>query len=348
MASHGVRDRVAIVGMGCTNFTENWGKGLDDLIIDASNAAYASAGVAQGRRRRLLVRHRPVGHERHHPRPPPPAAEQARHPRRELLRHRLRGPAPGVLRGGVGGLRPGHGRRRREGQGHRLPGPQRLPGPERRHRPHAHRGGHVLDDRPRLRPQVRRRRRRPCARCSPTSPARTTSTGRATSGPSSARRSRSTRSRRRPKMAGTLGVFDCAGVADGAAARHRVPGRGRPSLHRPAGVREGAVVRGRQRLGPHRSVLRLHDLPRDRGLRRRRLPAGRREGRPGRGRHGRGPRLLHAHRARADGGPPVLRAGHGVARRPRRRVRPRRRAPGEPRRRAEELRSPGRRQSACG
>jgi acetyl-CoA C-acetyltransferase len=41
VASHGVRDRVAIVGMGCTNFTENWGKGLDDLIIDASNAAYA-------------------------------------------------------------------------------------------------------------------------------------------------------------------------------------------------------------------------------------------------------------------------------------------------------------------
>lgn len=47
MASHGVRDRVAIVGMGCTNFTENWGKGLDDLIIDASNDAYASAGVSK-------------------------------------------------------------------------------------------------------------------------------------------------------------------------------------------------------------------------------------------------------------------------------------------------------------
>jgi acetyl-CoA C-acetyltransferase len=38
---------VAIVGMGCTNFTENWGKGLDDLIIDASNHAYASAGIAK-------------------------------------------------------------------------------------------------------------------------------------------------------------------------------------------------------------------------------------------------------------------------------------------------------------
>jgi len=45
VASHGIRDRVAIVGMGCTPFIENWGKGLDDLMIDASNEAYASAGV---------------------------------------------------------------------------------------------------------------------------------------------------------------------------------------------------------------------------------------------------------------------------------------------------------------
>jgi acetyl-CoA C-acetyltransferase len=47
VAGHGIRDRVAIVGMGCTNFIENWGKGLDDLIIDAANDAYASAGVSK-------------------------------------------------------------------------------------------------------------------------------------------------------------------------------------------------------------------------------------------------------------------------------------------------------------
>ncbi|MCU0310170.1 MAG: acetyl-CoA acetyltransferase [Acidimicrobiales bacterium] len=47
MASHGIRDRVAIVGMGCTNFIENWGKGLDDLMIDAAADAYASAGVTK-------------------------------------------------------------------------------------------------------------------------------------------------------------------------------------------------------------------------------------------------------------------------------------------------------------
>jgi len=45
VASHGIRDRVAIVGMGCTKFIENWGQSLDDMMIDAANEAYASAGV---------------------------------------------------------------------------------------------------------------------------------------------------------------------------------------------------------------------------------------------------------------------------------------------------------------
>ena len=45
MASRGIRDRVAIVGMGCTNFGEHWDKSTDDLLIDASQDALASAGV---------------------------------------------------------------------------------------------------------------------------------------------------------------------------------------------------------------------------------------------------------------------------------------------------------------
>ena len=47
MGSHGVRDKVAIVGMGCTRFAELWDKGLDDLIVDASTEAFASAGVTK-------------------------------------------------------------------------------------------------------------------------------------------------------------------------------------------------------------------------------------------------------------------------------------------------------------
>ncbi|MEX1007644.1 MAG: acetyl-CoA acetyltransferase [Acidimicrobiia bacterium] len=45
MASHGIKDRVAVVGMGCTRFVEHWDLGLDDLLIDAANEAYTSAGV---------------------------------------------------------------------------------------------------------------------------------------------------------------------------------------------------------------------------------------------------------------------------------------------------------------
>ncbi|GMU77376.1 MAG: putative lipid-transfer protein Ltp1/thiolase [Acidimicrobiia bacterium] len=47
MASHGIRDRVAIVGMGCTVFGEHWDQGVDDLLVDAVTDACASAGVTQ-------------------------------------------------------------------------------------------------------------------------------------------------------------------------------------------------------------------------------------------------------------------------------------------------------------
>lgn len=45
MGSKGIKDRVAIVGMGCTPFVEHWDKSLDDLVIEAANECYASAGI---------------------------------------------------------------------------------------------------------------------------------------------------------------------------------------------------------------------------------------------------------------------------------------------------------------
>lgn len=45
MTSHGIRDRVAIVGMGCTRFGEHWDKGTDDLLIEAATEATNSAGI---------------------------------------------------------------------------------------------------------------------------------------------------------------------------------------------------------------------------------------------------------------------------------------------------------------
>ena len=46
MASHGIRDRVAIIGMGCTPFGEHWGKSTDDLLVDSTTAALTSAGLS--------------------------------------------------------------------------------------------------------------------------------------------------------------------------------------------------------------------------------------------------------------------------------------------------------------
>ena len=45
MPSNGIRDRVAIVGMGCTRFGEHWGRGSSDLLVEAAMEACHSAGV---------------------------------------------------------------------------------------------------------------------------------------------------------------------------------------------------------------------------------------------------------------------------------------------------------------
>ncbi len=42
MASNGIRDRVAIVGMGCTAFGEHWDRSADDLLIDATEECFAA------------------------------------------------------------------------------------------------------------------------------------------------------------------------------------------------------------------------------------------------------------------------------------------------------------------
>ncbi len=194
MSSHGIKDRVAIVGMGCTPFREHWDKGTDDLLIDAADRHVRVGGYHQGRRRRLLVRHRAVGHVRHHARRSAQARGQAGHPRRELLRHGLRGAPPGRLLGGIGGVRPGDGDRRREGEGLRLPGPQCLPDPQRRHQPHPHRRRDVLAGRCPPTPRSTASIPTSCVGWSPASRRRTTTTAPTTHAPSSVARWTSTRS----------------------------------------------------------------------------------------------------------------------------------------------------------
>jgi len=47
MASHGIKDRVAIVGMGCTRFAEHWDSGADELLLSATGEAFTAGGVTK-------------------------------------------------------------------------------------------------------------------------------------------------------------------------------------------------------------------------------------------------------------------------------------------------------------
>lgn len=42
-----IKDKVAIIGMGCTKFGELWNKGAPDLMIEATYEAYEDAGIEQ-------------------------------------------------------------------------------------------------------------------------------------------------------------------------------------------------------------------------------------------------------------------------------------------------------------
>ncbi|MCP4004153.1 MAG: acetyl-CoA acetyltransferase [bacterium] len=45
MAREGIRDKVAIVGVGACKFGENWDQSPSDMIVDAAYGAYADAGI---------------------------------------------------------------------------------------------------------------------------------------------------------------------------------------------------------------------------------------------------------------------------------------------------------------
>ncbi|MDP2706500.1 MAG: acetyl-CoA acetyltransferase, partial [Burkholderiales bacterium] len=48
MAS-GIRDKVAILGMGCSKFGERWDKEADDLMVEAFDEAIKDAGIEKNR-----------------------------------------------------------------------------------------------------------------------------------------------------------------------------------------------------------------------------------------------------------------------------------------------------------
>ena len=126
MASHGIKDKVAIVGMGCTPFGEHWDCSTDDLLLQASSESLASAGVTLPDVDAFWLGTHGLGTVRPDAEQAAQDPAQAGHPCRELLRHRLGGLPQRVLRRGVRCLRRRDGHRRGEAEGLRLLRPRRL------------------------------------------------------------------------------------------------------------------------------------------------------------------------------------------------------------------------------
>src|SRR5512133_2202475 len=45
----GIRDKVAILGMGCTRFGERWNMGAEELLVEAFQECLADAGIEKER-----------------------------------------------------------------------------------------------------------------------------------------------------------------------------------------------------------------------------------------------------------------------------------------------------------
>ncbi len=302
MGSHGIKDRVAIVGMGCTPLRRALGQGPRRPARRRHRTRRSPRpGVAKDDGRRLLARHRPGRHVAACSWLKPLQLEDKPVTRVEnILRHRLRGAAPGRLRG----------RRRAPTTLAMAVGVEKV-------KDSGYQGLNAFP----VPTDGTQRTLTAAAMFSMVAPAYAerygVADGRAAR-PVLARiasknhfnGARNPRAQFRTEMSveQILKMPNVAGDLVGVRLRRRgrrrrrrdrVPGRGRPPVHRLAAVREGAVVRRRQRLGPHRPGLRLHDVPRDR-RRARRTPTPRPASptRPRAG-HGRGPRLLHADRAGA-------------------------------------------------
>ncbi len=130
MAS-GIRDKVAILGMGCSRFGERWNMGAEELLVEAFQECLADAGIEKDRIEAAWFGHCieeiGLGKIGDAARGGPPASPHRHHPDGKLLRHGDGGLPGGRLRGRLRGLRHLPRDRRGKAQGHRLRGP-----PERR------------------------------------------------------------------------------------------------------------------------------------------------------------------------------------------------------------------------
>ena len=277
MGSHGIKDQVAIVGMGCTPFGEHWNKSTDDLLIDASEETLRVGGHHQGRHRRVLARHRDVGHERHGARPPACSCTTSRsrtsrtsaRRRRKRIRNAAYAVASGaydvamaigvekVKDSGYQGL-VGAAKTPTDGTGRTLTAAAMFamcaPGYGKKYGVDNEQMREVLA-------RIAWKNHYNGARNPRAQFKKEVSMETITNAPLDGRR---------PRCLRLLGRRRRLGRRDHRARRRRVEVHGQADLH------QGAVARRRQLLGQRRPRVRLHDLPRDRGHRTRRVRAGRR------------------------------------------------------------------------
>ncbi len=323
MASRGIRDRVAIIGMGCTKFGELWDKGIDDLLTDAAVEASTSAGLpihdidafwlgtmtssVSGitLSRPLKLDYKPVTR-----------VENFCATGSEAFRNACYAVASGAYDtamaigveklkdtgySGLTGIRAvGDG----TDPGLSSPAAFSFLAPS-----YGHKYGVDKSEMKEVMSRIAFKNhqngaRNPRAQFQKEISMETIS--------------------KAPLVAGELGVFDCSGVSDGAAAAIicRVEDAHKYCAN-PLYVKALSFVAG-PAAGPIDPGLRLHHLPRSGALGRGRLPAGRDHRSPGPAGHGRSARLLHADRAGPHGGHGVRHPGHGMERGAGGHVRPRR------------------------
>jgi len=101
VSSHGIKDRVAIVGMGCTKFGERWDSSTSDLLVESATEAFTSANIGKDDVDAYWLGTMNSGFSG------PDSVRgvedrlQTGHSRRELLRQRIRGLPKCLLRSGV-------------------------------------------------------------------------------------------------------------------------------------------------------------------------------------------------------------------------------------------------------
>ena len=181
MGSHGIRDRVAIVSVGCTPFGEHWDRSVDDLMVRGGRRDASSR--RRPRRSRTSTRtgsapRNGVAASRWPSRSSSKASPSAGSRTTAPPARRRSAQASYAVASGAYDVAMAVGVEKLKDAGYQ--GVPATPATQRRHGPHAHRGGDVQHDRARLQQEVRRQRSRAARRAVARSRRRTTSTAPAT------------------------------------------------------------------------------------------------------------------------------------------------------------------------